>query len=442
MASRYKTTLKGVLILIAIGSLFWVAGQVLIGEFFLSPVRIALFVALPALVGLAAVVLLFLPPAVQVLSLICGVAAVIAVFAAGIYRDVQASRQKWTGWTPWHVTEDMLYPRMCGKYVDAMEGDGRIASVLTWQGGEVQPVGGISANHLGGGVYSDHHGFLNPPGQWRQDEVEILAVGDSFAAGADIQHGKGFVDLIRNGLGSTVNLGCSWNGPLFELASLVEYGPIVRPKLVAWFFYEGNDLIDLELERHSPLLMRYLQEGFEQGLSEKQTVIDVLLKDYVDARLRRLETPEPENAVPLSYVVYGDPAEKVEIDWENVLALWNHRLPWVWEYGRYRDTFGLLHEVLARAAEITAGWDGRFVFVYLPGKHRFRNDLGRIEADAYRQEVLRVVKSLGIPLIDLTPIFERRETPRSLFDGHYSIEGNALVATTFVTAIESGLPTN
>lgn len=48
---------------------------------------------------------------------------------------------------------------------------------------------------------------------------------------------------------------------LFGLASLVEYGPILRPKLVAWFFYEGNDLIDLELERRSPLLMRYLQEG-------------------------------------------------------------------------------------------------------------------------------------------------------------------------------------
>jgi hypothetical protein len=261
VARRYKSTVRGILYLTATGTLAWSVDLVLFGDVFLSPARLALFVALPAVVAAAAVILLFLPPPVQLLGLICGVAAVVAVYGAEVYRDVQSWQSRWTGWTTWQVTEDLPYPHTCGKYVDAVDADGRIASVLAWQGSEVQPAGGISANHFGGGVYSDRYGFLNPPGQWRQDEVEILAIGDSFAAGADVPHGKGFVDSIREALGPTVNLGCGWNGPLLELASLVEYGPILPPKLVAWFFYEGNDLIDLELERRSPLLMRYLQEG-------------------------------------------------------------------------------------------------------------------------------------------------------------------------------------
>ncbi len=384
--------------------------------------------------------MLFLPPAVQALGLICGAAAVAAVFAAEIYREAQSRQTRWTGWTPWQLTEDLPYPPLCGKYVDAVDRDGRIASVLTWQGREVQPVGGISANHLGDGVSSDRYGFQNPPGQWRRDEVEILAVGDSFAAGAHVQPGEGFVDLIREALGPTDNLGCSWNGPLFELASLVEYGPIVRPKLAAWFFYEGNDLSDLELERRSPLLMDYLQEGFQQGLAEKQAVIDALLKDYADARQRRVQRPGTEAAVPLSYVVYGDPTEEAGIDWGHVLALWHLRLTWAGEYGRDRESFGLLRDVLARAARVAASWGGGFVFVYLPSHPRFRSALARIEADAYRREVLRGVKGLGLPLLDLTPVFRRQESPLRLFDTHYSIGGNALVAKTFVAAVESGLP--
>jgi len=38
------------------------------------------------------------------------------------------------------------------------------------------------------------------------------------------------------------------NGPLAELASLVEYGPLIKPKTVIWLYYEGNDPTDLGRE--------------------------------------------------------------------------------------------------------------------------------------------------------------------------------------------------
>jgi hypothetical protein len=43
-------------------------------------------------------------------------------------------------------------------------------------------------------------------------------------------------------------------------------------------------------------------------------------------------------------------------------------------------------------------------------------------------------------VLDLTPVFQRQESPLRLSDDHYSIEGNALVARSFVSAVKSGVP--
>ena len=59
-----------------------------------------------------------------------------------------------------------------------------------------------------------------------------MAVRDSFTYGADVPFGYSFVDLVRTKVGTTVNLGRVGNGPLRELATLIEYGPLLRPKTV------------------------------------------------------------------------------------------------------------------------------------------------------------------------------------------------------------------
>lgn len=48
----------------------------------------------------------------------------------------------------------------------------------------------------------------------------------------------------------TLNLGMGGIGPLHELAILKEYGSVVRPKVVLWVYYEGNDLADLSHEKN------------------------------------------------------------------------------------------------------------------------------------------------------------------------------------------------
>ena len=78
---------------------------------------------------------------------------------------------------------------------------------------------------------SDRHGFNNPDYVWDADAT-VLAIGDSFTAGGDVPIGHGYVDHVRNWFDGTVNLGCGGNGPIAELATLAEYGPVIKPEII------------------------------------------------------------------------------------------------------------------------------------------------------------------------------------------------------------------
>ena len=169
--------------------------------------------------------------------------------------------------------------------------DGTRRSVITLDGVETLPHGGISntatvsCNEAGEWlVYeSDEHGFHNPRGIWGPDSIDIVALGDSFTQGECVPSGKNFVAVIRERHPKTLNLGMAGQGPLNTLATLKDYVPALKPKIVLWFFYEGNDIGDLLYERQSPLLMRYLEGNFSQSLTGRQAEIDRTLATYIES---------------------------------------------------------------------------------------------------------------------------------------------------------------
>src|SRR5690606_30451920 len=119
-----------------------------------------------------------------------------------------------------------------------------------------------------------------------------ITLGDSYTHGVCVPTDKGFVATIRSQRPHTINLGVNGHGPLTSLATLKEYGESLKPKLVLWFYYEGNDLRDLDgWEKNSPLLKRYVESSFSQHLIEHQTEIDQLLKAYIDREMAKAESP-------------------------------------------------------------------------------------------------------------------------------------------------------
>jgi hypothetical protein len=118
--------------------------------------------------------------------------------------------------------------------------------------------------------------------------------------GACVPSDKNFVALIRQQWPATLNLGSNSIGPLFELAIRKEYAYFLKPHGVLWCYFEGNDLENLRTEKDSPLLMRYVEHDFIQGLLTSQTDIDQALTAYLDGVYnthRRLSMNELQSRV-------------------------------------------------------------------------------------------------------------------------------------------------
>jgi hypothetical protein len=80
------------------------------------------------------------------------------------------------------------------------------------------------------------------------------------------------------------------NGPLVELATLREFLPPFRPKIVLWVYFEGNDYSELREERKSPLLMRHLSKEFNQSLITRQREVDQALLQHVEESIKSFKT--------------------------------------------------------------------------------------------------------------------------------------------------------
>jgi PAS domain S-box-containing protein len=337
--------------------------------------------------------------------------------------------------------------------------DGTRKSVIDINGAEVLPLASIAnkltvvCNESGEFLTyrSDQHGFHNPRDIWRSS-VDIVAVGDSFTQGHCVPSDSNFVSLIRHRYPQTLNLGIEGNGSLVMLATLKEYAESVRPKIVLWFYFEGNDLKDLGDERQNALLSRYLTgSDFTQDLLNRQTEIDRALADYVatvaakswfSVKLEEISDTitkmgflgTVKNIVKINEVrqrlrlVHGtieedspftEPATPTRAD---------------------RPQVALLYEILLQAKNLVSSWGGDLYFVYLPAVKRY---VPEEKVNAGRPAVLETAKKAGIPVIDIHPAFMAQKDPRSLFTlrlssyVHYNDEGHRLVAEEVLQAISS-----
>jgi hypothetical protein len=303
---------------------------------------------------------------------------------------------------------------------------------ITLDGKKVLPLAGISSstvvacNEIGDYlVYqSDEHGFHNPPGIWKRGTVDIAAVGDSYTLGSCVPSDKNLVAQIRDEYPATLNLGISGNGPLAMLATVKEYLPAERPRVVLWIYYEGNDLTDLEEEKHNPILVRYMEGNFIQGLPGKQGHIDQSLSAFLHTAMQDEVRRQRTELLKLSNLrtAFGLRGLKATIG------------PMPASEGDCCD-IDAFRNILQEAKESAQSWGGKVYFVYLPAWQRY-SDLSRLRpAERAREQVLTLVKGLDIPLIDIHRIFEKRDNPSTLFaypgpDSHYSIEGYRIVGHT------------
>lgn len=304
---------------------------------------------------------------------------------------------------------------------------------LAMAGGLGIPLGGaalrttLSCNESGyWPVYkSDEHGFANPEGLWG-GPVEMAAVGDSFGHGNCVRWPDMLMTRIRGAYPRTINISYSGNGPLLELAGMKEYLSSVRPRVVLWLYYEGNDLENLQDEAANPILRRYLDEGAVQNLAARQPEIDAAIDAVIDQRIGN-----PKNETVKDFILMRNMRMALGLGLVTPDASATHR----------DADPASLRPVMVEAKRVADGWGGRIIFVYLPEFARFGQGAPS-SASPHHDQVVAMVKGLGIEVVDLVPVFATQSDPVGLYSmrriNHYTPEGYRLVAGTIIDRLALG----
>jgi hypothetical protein len=306
---------------------------------------------------------------------------------------------------------------------------------LSVAGNSLLPLGGVAnANILycnESGSYatytSDEYGFHNPRNIWQgQAKLDNVFVGDSFTNGSCVKQGEGFVDRIRQIYPSTVNLAATGNGPLTELASIKEYLKDRKLGYVFWVYFEENDPADLyEKESKEPILMRYLSEDdFSQRLIPNREAINAQMIVFVDEQLesaKRGQTAPPPNTFT-RHLMFGSTKE----------ALFKLKNSFV-RRPPVKYDLDLFRAIMTKGKTAVEQNGGKLVFVYLPeyGRYNGRQTM-KNSAAHMKNDVIGLVNSLGIDIIDIDSAFTQLEDPRAVFTfgvhSHYNSGGNLIIA--------------
>lgn len=293
---------------------------------------------------------------------------------------------------------------------------------------------------------SDEHGFNNPRGLYAEPPIDAVVLGDSFTQGWCVapEHSIGG-QLCRMLPGvRLLAFGDDGNGPLITLATLTEYARPLRPSIVYWLYFEGNDLLDLSARLDDPLLARYLADAkFSQNLISRQHEVDDIIKSIVEPVYQAWFERAPgsgrldqeglivriKDSPIAGFFVLRDLREAIRVMLERRRQAAATKLS-ASRIDRAR-TFEIFEQTLASAKQRAARWGGQLVFVYLP-EHRSLETPARSAALFSRESVLEVVERLEIPVLDATPVLLRLPDPLAVFPfrvaNHYNERGYSEVA--------------
>lgn len=414
------------------------------------------FAAPPLFAGLMGLVLLLpLEPRLMIANVIS--AAVVSLYIGEFYlawkydhAERSAAARAGGAYDPrtkLNVVHDLrangrdAYPIIRGRNLLVEDRQGRLQPLLSVDGAPLLPLTAtplttvVSCNETGlWQVYeTDRHGFNNPDAVWDGPAPQIAMIGDSFSHGSCVTREQNMESILQRRFGPTVNLGVGGDGPLLELAALTEYARPLRPKIVLWVFFEGNDLnADLPFELKAPILRAYLHDPrFNQNLIHKSSKISAALRSYLN---RNLHTAMDRVDNPMENFVRYVSLDRVRS------AVGMGPIQIGYNGGDLGDELAVFDQVLTTASERVNGWGGKLYLVYLPDSDRYlsRFGVGTVRRTIYKG-VMDTARRRDIPVIDVAAAFARYAAPETLFaypGSHYNPTGYALAAQTIAAALD------
>jgi hypothetical protein len=269
-------------------------------------------------------------------------------------------------------------------------------------------------------------------------QAPVVVIGDSFVEAGLVQKSE----LLTSGLArllqvEVANLGQSGYGPQQELIALRRFGLSLQPKLVLWFFFEGNDLLDVpRYERTVRSWDEIMKE--RDSLKERSFTNNALLAlaglttpklraDSDEARKRSgrfMRGPE-ESTIYFAYA--GTPLSQNDL-----------------------TSLETVKGCLLQARELCESAGAELMLVYVPTKYRVYRDLCEFPDDGYGKtwqlndlpsRFEDWSKAQAIPYIDLTaPLKESASKGELVYfsdDGHWNARGHEVVTRAIAGFLES-----
>jgi len=300
------------------------------------------------------------------------------------------------------------------------------------------PLGGISnsltilCNESGKYAFfeSDRYGFNNPDPEW-DSKVGYFLIGDSFTHGSCVNYGEDIGGHIRKlTKKSVINVGSGGNGPLTELGSFIEYGIPTNPKYVLWFYFEGNDLNNLRDELTNPILLKYLDQGFNQSLIKMQDKIDENLNKYIEHKheIESLKSKNSRNSELLDNI-------------KDIFKLSNiRRLLKLSENLKQEEILKKFTTITERLNYEVKNIGSELYFIYIPYFVRYTDFIKDKNNFYQKSKVMDIISKNNIKIIDLdNELFKLLEDPINYLPnrspGHFTREGYKLIAKKVVNRI-------
>lgn len=271
--------------------------------------------------------------------------------------------------------------------------------------------------------HSDRYGFNNNDNVWDSiKSIDITIIGDSFAQGDCVSRNDNIAGNLEKLEGYKVlNLGMGGNGPLIELATLSEYYKEIDSDYLLWFYFEGNDLIELVTEQSSNVLMKYLIDNkYTQNLIENQSKIDASIQSWLtkrkayskDERIFSFDAFIKLKKIRATFQKISNPSNQNELHNSNVINIFEN----------------VIQQLSLRYADKT-----RIKLVYLPAYERYSSPKYLDNFNIHKNKILAISKKHNIDTIDIDEIlFNQNQDPLDFFpnrlNGHYNVNGYRKVA--------------
>ena len=293
---------------------------------------------------------------------------------------------------------------------------------------------------------TDSQGFRN---RKNLQQADIVLIGDSYIEGHYVSDEQTCAEILGQHTGfSVANLGVSGYGMLQELEILQSYALPLNPQLVAWFFFEGNDLYDDQDFENNMIYIKKnddFKNGDNIGKQDRNKLskpFDIKWKKFFKTSftrnsfllLRRLCHPVVINGVT-TFGWYRDNQGNLHRQY----FYSNYAMLTFGEYEKKR--FGKTKETLRRAKEICQERNIQLVIFYIPMKFRVYGDYCVFPPhspciDWQPWDLVTYFTKFcveeQIEFVDLTgPMRRAAETGNVLYapeDSHWSIEGHVFVA--------------